>query len=155
MANYLQSVLRPDEEIIYSAKLHWVVYLPALILIGLYFVALVVAVNETNEQTAVWLWLFGFLSLFLGIASLASAFIKRWTTELVITDRRALAKIGFIRRQTWEINRPAIEGVQVDQSILGRILGYGTILVTGRGSGLAPIKNVDDPISFRNHVPLD
>ena len=81
-----------------------------------------------------------------------SAFIQRWTTELVVTSQRVLAKVGFIKLKIWEINSSKVEGVQVDQSVLGRMLGYGTLTVKGTGSGIAPIKNVDDPLEFRKHV---
>jgi len=80
------------------------------------------------------------------------ALIQRRTTELAITNRRVIAKVGLISRKTWEINATKVEGVEVDQSIFGRIFGYGTVSVKGTGGGIAPLRNIDDPVEFRKHV---
>jgi uncharacterized membrane protein YdbT with pleckstrin-like domain len=50
------------------------------------------------------------------------------------------------------MNMDKIESVQVDQSILGRVLGYGTVTVKGTGEGLDPIERVASPITFRNAI---
>ncbi len=141
---YIEKVLLPDEEIRYTAKIHWIVYLTPVIVFALAIYCL-----SSGEEGWV---IFGFILFIIGIFYLVGAFIQRWTTELVVTSQRVLAKVGFIKRKTWEINSPKVEGVQVDQSVLGRILGYGTLTVKGTGSGIAPIKNVDDPLEFRKHV---
>ena len=60
---------------------------------------------------------------------------RRWTTELSVTNHRVIYKRGFIRRHTVEMNMDKVETVNVDQSILGRIAGYGTIHVLGTGQG--------------------
>lgn len=80
------------------------------------------------------------------------ALIQRWATELAITNRRVIAKVGLIRRKTWEINASKVEGVEVDQSIFGRIFGYGTVTVKGTGGGIVPLRNIDDPVEFRKYV---
>ena len=141
---YIEKVLLPDEEIRYTAKIHWIVYLTPVIVLSLAFYWL--SIGETD-----WI-IFGFILLIGGFFILVSAFIQRWTTELVVTSQRVLAKVGFIKLKIWEINSSKVEGVQVDQSVLGRMLGYGTLTVKGTGSGIAPIKNVDDPLEFRKHV---
>ncbi len=141
---YIEKVLLPDEEIRYTAKIHWIVYLTPVI-----FLALAIYCLSSGEEGWV---IFGFILFIIGIFYLVGAFIQRWTTELVVTSQRVLAKVGFIKRKTWEINSPKVEGVQIDQSVLGRILGYGTLTVKGTGSGIAPIKNVVDPLEFRKHV---
>ena len=64
----------------------------------------------------------------------------------------AVTLLGFIRRETWEINASKIESVEVDQSIFGRLLGYGTVVVKGTGGGTTPMKLIADPIAFRNHI---
>jgi uncharacterized membrane protein YdbT with pleckstrin-like domain len=51
-----------------------------------------------------------------------------------------------------EMNMDKVESVDVDQSVFGRIFGYGDIVVRGTGSGLEPLKGIDSPIEFRNHV---
>ena len=60
------------------------------------------------------------------------AFVIYKTTEIAITNKRIIAKFGFISRRTIEINLQKIESIQVDQNVLGRLLDYGTIVIAGR-----------------------
>ena len=78
--------------------------------------------------------------------------IKRWTTELAVTDRRVIYKERLIARRTLEMNRSRIESVDVYQSILGRLLGYGTITLRGTGGSGEPMPNIDDPLTFRSYI---
>ena len=80
------------------------------------------------------------------------AWFDWWTTEIAVTDRRVITKTGFIRRKTTEMNMEKVESVDVDQSVLGRILDYGDVIVRGTGSGLAPMRNIDAPLELRNHI---
>lgn len=77
------------------------------------------------------------------------AAIKLTTQELAVTNKRIVAKTGWISRQTLELSIKKVEGVNVDQGVLGRIFNYGTITVSGTGSSGTPIKGVDKPIEFR------
>jgi uncharacterized membrane protein YdbT with pleckstrin-like domain len=80
------------------------------------------------------------------------AWFKRWTTEIDVTDRRVIYKRGFLRRHTVEMNMDKIESVDVDQSILGRILDYGDITIRGTGVSLETLPMIGSPLAFRNHV---
>jgi uncharacterized membrane protein YdbT with pleckstrin-like domain len=104
------------------------------------------------------LWsLWGYISLGIvllpafgiGLIPLAIAFIKYKTTELAITTRRVIAKFGFISRRTVELNISKVESIQVDQSVMGRILDYGTLVISGAGTPQAPIPGISNPIAFR------
>ena len=78
--------------------------------------------------------------------------INKWTTERVLTDSRYIQKTGWISRDTEEISIYKIEEVDLSQSILGRILGYGSISVSGTGSGNIFLKSIDDPLIFQKHL---
>lgn len=84
-----------------------------------------------------------------GLLLLLIAWIKYKTTELAITNKRVIAKFGFISRRTVEINIGKVESIQVDQSMLGRLFDYGTLLVSGTGSSHAPIPGISKPMEFR------
>ncbi len=84
-----------------------------------------------------------------GLIFLAVTIIRIKTTELAITNKKVIAKTGFIQRNTIEILLHKVESVQVHQSILGRMLNYGTIVVSGAGNPQAPIKGISVPIKFR------
>ena len=76
----------------------------------------------------------------LTVAMFAYAWFTRWITEFAITDRRVISKRGFIWRNTDEMNMDKVESVKVEQSMLGRLLDYGTVTVVGTGQGLEPIQ---------------
>ena len=72
--------------------------------------------------------------------------------ELGITNRRVIAKMGLVTRKVIEVRNDKIEGVTVNQSILGRMFDYGTIGIRGSGQTEVPIENVSDPLAFRRAV---
>jgi len=87
----------------------------------------------------------------LGLVFLVWVWIVYKTTEIAITNKRIIAKFGFISRSTIEINLPKVESVQVDQGVLGRMLDYGTIIVAGAGTPNLSIPGAADPLEFRKH----
>ena len=88
----------------------------------------------------------------IGLLFLLSALMTYLTTELAVTNKRIIAKFGFIRRSTVELNLDKVESVQVDQGILGRIFNYGSIVVSGAGNPKAPIPGISQPVKFRSEV---
>jgi uncharacterized membrane protein YdbT with pleckstrin-like domain len=75
--------------------------------------------------------------------------LARLTTELVITNRRIIAKFGVIRRSTIELNLSKIESIRVEQGLLGRLLNYGDIMLIGTGGSQEPIPRISHPLEFR------
>ena len=149
---YVEQVLQPGETVTYATSLHWLVYSRAILLVILAILSLIAgkAVAEPTAQIALDIIaaLLGFLALISGL----DAVIRRSTTELAVTDRRVIYKTGIFQRHSMEMNRSKVETVGVDQSILGRILGYGTVMVRGTGGSFEPIRFIGDPLSFRSHI---
>ncbi|MBC7697166.1 MAG: PH domain-containing protein [Bacteroidia bacterium] len=85
----------------------------------------------------------------LGLIFLVIAYIRYKTTELAFTNKRVIAKFGFISRHTIEININKVESIQVNQNIWGRIFNYGTLILSGAGTPQAPIPGISNPIQFR------
>ena len=126
MTTYVEEVLTKDERVIHVGhislwSLSWLIALGALLLV-----------------------VFG-----LGLICWLIVYIKYKTTELAITNKRVIAKFGFISRRTIEININKVESIQVDQTLLGRIFNYGTLLISGAGNPQAPIPGISQPILFR------
>ena len=86
-----------------------------------------------------------------GLVFLVWAYVIYRTTELAITNKRVIAKFGFISRRTIEINLQKIESVQVDQHVLGRIFDYGTIVNAGAGTPNLSVPSISHPLLFRKH----
>ncbi len=154
---YVEKVLLPGERVIYTTGLHWLVYGRAFVLLAVAVLLAIFSVpNVTDPNLASvamgGLALAAFVAL-LGLLSFIAAAIRRSTTELAVTDQRVILKRGVIARHTIEMNRSKVESVDVDQSVLGRIFGYGTVLVRGTGGSLEPMQSISDPLRFRSHIP--
>jgi uncharacterized membrane protein YdbT with pleckstrin-like domain len=151
---YIEQVLQPGERLVHTSRIHWTIFVPGIVLLLLALALLVLAQrNATGSDTAVLLLKLGFLILAIpGAVWLLVAWFKRWTTEIDVTDRRVIYKRGFLRRHTVEMNMDKIESVDVDQSILGRILDYGDITIRGTGVSLETLPMIGSPLAFRNHV---
>ena len=126
MAGYIENALIKDEKIIYTGNISLWSFSPLIIL--------------------------GFLLLAvygIGLLFWIAAFIRYKTTELAFSNKRVIAKFGFISRHTIELNISKVESIQVNQGILGRIFNYGTLIVSGSGNPQAPIPDISNPMEFR------
>ena len=86
------------------------------------------------------------------LLSAISAVITYLTTEFALTNKRIIAKSGLVRRRSVELLLPKVESIGVDQPILGRILDYGTITVTGTGGTKEPFGTIAEPMELRKRV---
>jgi len=84
-----------------------------------------------------------------GLIFLVLAYVRYKSTELAVTTKRVIVKHGFVRRQTIEINLGKVESIQVDQSLLGRMFDFGTLVVAGTGASHAPLTGIAAPLAFR------
>jgi len=104
--------------------------------------------DERVELETAYHWI-----IFFSLRSIFTLFIApmiyRYTDEFAITNKRVIIKTGLISRKTFEMNHSKIESVNVDQGILGRILGYGTIRIVGSGGTKEVFPNISNPLKFR------
>ena len=149
--NYVRRVLQPGEAVIHVTRIHPIIFLPAILWFVAAVVLLVAALSFTGDLRIAGQALAVFCLIF-AAASALPAFLRRISTELAVTDRRVIYKSGIIARHTLEMNRGKVESVDVDQSVLGRFIGFGTIVVRGTGGSLEPIRTISDPLTFRSHI---
>lgn len=126
MTSYIDGALIKDERVIYVGH------------ISLWSLAPLIALGFLT------VWLFG-----LGLIFWIVAYIRYKTTELAFTNKRVIAKFGFISRSTVELNINKVESIQVQQGILGRIFNFGTLIISGAGNPQAPILGISEPMAFR------
>lgn len=136
MAGYIENNLTSSEEIVLEATVSWWSQL-SLILLGVFL--LLAGITSKG---------FGFILI--GLLLFGTAFMRVKSTELALTTKRVMAKAGIIRRDTVELRLEKVEGLYVTQSMFGRMLNYGTIVVSGTGGLKTPIPFISDPIYFRN-----
>jgi uncharacterized membrane protein YdbT with pleckstrin-like domain len=141
---YVNENLITDEVVKYRARLHWAVLVgPA---ISAAFLAIVGAF--LTIQVSGW----GVAFVVIGAIPLAVALIKRSAAEFAVTNKRVILKTGVVRRRTAEMFLNKIESVGVDQTVLGRILNYGSIVVHGTGGSSEPFDFVAKPLELRRQV---
>jgi uncharacterized membrane protein YdbT with pleckstrin-like domain len=150
--SYVEDVLGKDERVQYRAKVSMLSYWFNFAVGGLFlligFTGLIVdrsSIGEAGET------LRGIAYFWLGLGTILVTWplLVRATTELVLTNRRVIAKFGVISRDTVEINIKKIESIRVKQGIFGRILGYGDVVVGGSGATHAPVPRIADPLEYR------
>lgn len=149
---YYTKVLQPDEQVRAIGRLHWFIYLRGLIVLVAAIALMLASVRLSDPQGQVYArW----GSLVIGVAGMLlmlRAWLRRASTEIVVTNRRVIYKRGLFSRHTVEMNVNRIETVDVEQGLGGRIWGYGTLLIHGTGSGFEPLVSVGSPLTVRNAI---
>ena len=148
--SYAKSVLQPNEHIIVIGRLHWIIYWRAIVCLVLGTILLLLeqiyGVDQTIKAMSAALVFVVFMLFFL------HAWWIRWITEFAVTNRRLIYKRGFINRHTAEMNVDKVESVDVDQSVLGRMLDYGTLHVLGTGQGIEHLHRIAAPLELRSAI---
>lgn len=140
--SYVERNLLPNEQITYRARLHRIVYLlPDCI----FMVAIIVGLAGGG-------WIAAAVIGAIGIVLFIPPWIRSVSSEFAITNKRVLIKVGLVRRHSLELLLQKVEGIGVDQSVLGRILGFGTITVSGVGGTKESFRTISDPLEFRRQV---
>src|SRR5687768_10066437 len=123
--SYIEDSLIEGERVVHTARVSWWSQF-GLIVLGIVLLVVVI-----------------------GLFFLIAAWIRVRSTEIAITNRRVIAKFGFIKRDTVEINLEKVEALRVEQAMMGRMLNFGTIFISGAGTSVAPIRDIADPLVFR------
>ena len=140
---FIDQNLVPGEQIAHRAKLHWMVFvLPVGVLaLGVLLLGLL-----TGHR-----WIGGSI-IALGAVLAIRPYVFYQFSEFGVTDRRVLAKLGLVSRQSLDQLLDKIEAVQVDQDIPGRLLGYGSVTVIGTGGTRETFARIADPYAFRRAI---
>jgi uncharacterized membrane protein YdbT with pleckstrin-like domain len=152
MGRYIDDILQPGEKVLYSTNAHWIFYLPAIAawIVAIGFFAL--SRMFTGDTPTLLCLALAAVSAIFALYKMLTAWFHRWTTETDVTNMRVVHKTGFIKRRTFEMSLDKVESVDVNQSILGRILNYGNVTVRGVGEGAETINTIASPLDFRNHI---
>jgi uncharacterized membrane protein YdbT with pleckstrin-like domain len=137
---YIESNLLPDEQIVYHANLHWKIFLGSslIVLVGI----LLLIVQPIAAGIVV------LIGLFFGLR----AFIDYKSSEFGVTTKRVIIKVGFLRRRTLELLLRQVEAISVEQSVLGRMFGFGSLTLTGTGGVHEVFHNISSPLEFRKRI---
>jgi uncharacterized membrane protein YdbT with pleckstrin-like domain len=153
--SYVKNNLNAGEQIVYTTHLHWVVLSRPILWdivwsaagIALLFLSAKLANMESSGAI-----ICGALLILFGNLLLAAAIVKRNATEMAVTNKRVIIKVGYLTKRTIELFLSKVESVEVEQSLWGRMLGFGSIALRGTGGTNEPFEHVANPLEFRRQV---
>jgi uncharacterized membrane protein YdbT with pleckstrin-like domain len=155
--SYIERNLIPGEKIMYRTGIHWSV------LVGPTIVAAIIAAPGIallayrdriagNQIPVDAVAAAGIALLVVAAIVLAYNVIKRNATEIAVTDRRVIIKTGMTSRRSLEIMIAKVESIGIDETVMGRVLGYGTVVIHGTGGTPEPFRKIAHPSEFRREV---
>ena len=165
---YIKKHLSSEEKIIVFERLHWIVFFYPLFLITFLLSSALFIVNANwlskiySSVTAmpenipnigdIYESRIAYFLIAVAAFIIIKAAIKFSSTEAAVTTKRVIFKTGFIRINTLELRKEKIENIQVDQSIFGRILGYGDLTFIGTGGSPVIFKMIHEPIDTKKKI---
>jgi membrane protein YdbS with pleckstrin-like domain len=145
--SYLDDHLLDGERIVYRAHLHWTTFLKSILVILLgAALAVVLYLYQPNY------WWAGAALAGVGLLLAIPPLIRYNSTEFAVSNKRLLSKVGFVERESDETLLSKIEAVAVDQGIVGRMLGFGTLTITGTGGTEEAFPRISNPLEFRRQI---
>jgi uncharacterized membrane protein YdbT with pleckstrin-like domain len=163
--SYVEKNLVAGETLLYQTRHHWIVLLgPALLslLLGVSGLGLLggsIASMGGKSQasgspgiTAGGLGIIGLILLVAAAGTLAYGIAKRNATEMAVTNKRVLIKTGLASRRTLDVMLSRVESIGVEETVIGRLLSYGTVVVRGTGGTPEAFVMIDHPQEFRRAV---
>lgn len=162
--SYITKSLVPGETLLFETRHHWVVLLGPLflsLLLGVPGAALLTdavaekngrGVQQLNSVGPEGLAAVGAALLLIALIIFAYGLAKRNATEMAVTNRRVLIKTGMASRRTLDMVLTKVESIGVEETFLGRILGYGSVVVRGTGGTPESFVMIAHPQQFRQSV---
>jgi len=157
--SYAEKHLIAGETVQYATRLHWIVML------GHALIAVVLAIIGVSLLITPWssvkggeasfagaLRWAGFACVVVGAIFFGVGLVRRSATEMAVTNKRVIVKSGLADRRTIELLLPRIESIAVEEPALGRLLGYGTVIVRGTGGTPEVFPQIAQPLRFREQV---
>jgi len=153
--SYVDKNLIPGESALYRTGLHWIVLVWPIflaLLFGVPGLAILVISVVVRQNSAGPVRIEGLLFLILGVTAGLIGFLKRSATEMAVTNKRVVVKTGIVSRRTYEILLSKVESIHVEEGLLGRMLGYGSVVVRGTGGTPEPFRQIAHPLELRRQV---
>lgn len=156
--NYVEKHLMEGETVAYATRLHWIVLVMPLllcILFGVPGIALLVASakNAGESRTTMQSMMIGGVALLvIAVVILIRGILTRNAVQMAVTNKRVIAKVGIVTRRTIDLLLSRVESVGVEESVLGRMLGYGTVVIRGTGGTPESFNKIASPLEFRTQV---
>ncbi|HTM04289.1 MAG TPA: PH domain-containing protein [Vicinamibacterales bacterium] len=142
---YVDKHLLSGERVIYRSRQHLVVFIGPVLLVVIAIIPLVISRRNAMLVLASILFVAGLIWL-------VARAIARASAEFTVTNKRVVVKLGTIRRRAIEMLLSKVEEIAVDQGVVGRMLGYGTVVIVGTGGSKEVFMLIANPLEFRRQV---
>lgn len=146
--SYVSRTLGKSEIILFSTGYHWLYWLGVGLLAGPFIVLMIAGALNGFPARDIFLLILATVPFCYGVYR----FVHGIALEVAVTSDRFVKKTGLVSIKTEEVSLDKIEEVSVEESILGRIFGFGTILVHGTGAGKIQVQMVRDPVHLRRQI---
>src|SRR5208282_1674779 len=144
--SYIDGNLLDGEHVVYRTSLHWLLFvIPVLFTVVVLLPLAWLMANGTWKS-------FAWIPLSFGLIVLVATFIKRQSSDFAVTNKRVMMKVGVFHTRSIELLLHKIEAIAVEQSLIGRILGYGDLVITGTGGTQEAFSHIQAPLAFRRAV---
>ena len=145
--NYLSN----KERIVYETHLHWVLFIESVSYLVIALLISAAAYKYGGEYAklihyiSLPFWLYGGVKVFL-------EWIQHASADFIITNSRVILKVGVLKRSSLSIPLTKIESIEIDQTLIGQLLGFGTIHITGTGTATSKFEYISSPGTFRQRI---
>lgn len=143
---YIEESLDTDETVLVRGWFHWLYYLTAFSTLALCFAAALFTLEHMDHGDAAWLAL---ILAGAGLVVCVVILVRIWTTEIGVTNKRLIVKRDLFAEKADEIELSAIEVINVNQGLLGRLFDYGQVAVQGGGDNSLVLPTIASPLAFR------
>src|SRR6266480_6809319 len=144
--SYIDGNLLAGEQVVYRTRLHWLLFMGPVLFTAVVLVPIAWFLDNGTWSSYAW------IPLALGLFSLLATFIKRQSSDFAVTNKRVMMKVGVFSTRSVELLLNKIEAIAVEQTLLGRIFGYGDIVITGSGGTKEAFSRIQSPLEFRRAV---
>lgn len=144
--SYIDSNLLAGETVVYRTRLHWALFIAPVLFTIIVLVPITWFLANGTWNAFAW------MPPTLALVILIPAFIKRQSSDFAVTNKRVMMKVGVFRTRSVELLLGKIEAIAVNQSLIGRVFGYGDIVVTGSGGTKEVFSHIQGPLEFRRAV---
>jgi hypothetical protein len=144
--SYIDGNLLTGEQVVYRTRLHWLLFTTPVLFTAIVLVPIAWFLAHGTWNHYAW------IPLALGLLILLATYIKRQSSDFAVTNKRVMMKVGVFNTRSIELVLNKVEAIAVNQSLMGRIFGYGDIVVTGSGGTKEAFSHIQAPLAFRRAV---
>ena len=150
--SYVEKNLLPGEQVVYRTRLHWSILLGPIVFLGVVSAFALWSMLRPHDSASGPVRVFALILLAVALLTFLVRLVYFRSAEFAVTTKRVMLKVGWLRRHSLELILSKVEAISVDQNLRGRLVGFGTITITGTGGTKETFERIAHPFEFRSQV---